>query len=107
MALVSVAGGLALRFAFAGLLGATVPYITLFPAVMFAAWFGGLGPGIVAMALSLVATFGLIIPPYFLLPTNSADAIGAAMFVAVSLLISALNEALRGPEPLPRCGCWS
>src|SRR5690348_2475206 len=42
----SVAAGLGLRFALSGVLGSTVPYITFFPAVMFAAWLGGLGPGI-------------------------------------------------------------
>src|SRR6188472_3496999 len=52
---------LALRSVLTGVLGATVPYITFFPAVMFAAWFGGLGPGILAALLSLFVTFYVVI----------------------------------------------
>ena len=36
-------------------LGDAVPHMTFFPAVMIAAYFGGLGPGLLATILSAVA----------------------------------------------------
>lgn len=96
IALGSVAAGLALRFALTAVLGSTVPYITFFPAVMFAAWFGGFGPGILATVLGLVAAFYFVIPLSGRLnPTPAAEAVGAIVFAGVSIFISILNEALR------------
>jgi PAS domain S-box-containing protein len=93
IAVLSVLGGLGLRGVFAGVLGSTVPYITLFPAVMFAAWFGGLGPGILAALLSVTAAFYLLIPHSPSLAP--ADAAGGILFFAVAVFISVLNEGLR------------
>ena len=42
----------ALRVALNPVWGVGLPYITFYPAVMLAAWLGGLGPGLVATALS-------------------------------------------------------
>ena len=95
-AVCSVAAGWGLRSSVDSALGTTVPYITFFPAVMLAAWFGGLGPGILATVLSLLLVFYSIIPPFgSLKPANSADAVGGVLFVAVSSFIVVLNEALR------------
>jgi PAS domain S-box-containing protein len=94
MAVACVLAGLGLRFALAGVLGQTVPYITFFPAVMFAGWFGGLGPGILATLLSLGVALSFVISASGLtLPL--ADTVGALVFVGVSGFISVLNEALR------------
>ncbi len=93
VAVCSVAAGLGLRFLLAGALGYKVRYITFFPAIMFAAWFGGFGPGIFATALSLAAAFYFALES---LPIAGSDSpIGAIVFVAVSVFISIFNEALR------------
>ena len=63
VAVCSVAAGLGFRFVLAGALDYRVRYITFFPAIMFAAWFGGLGPGILATALSLAAAFYFVVEP--------------------------------------------
>jgi PAS domain S-box-containing protein len=89
-----VGAGLVLRFALRGFLGESVPYVTLYPAVVFAAMFGGLWPGILATILSLGAVV------YFLLPTfhrvkDDGDLLRAALFVAFSIFLSAFSEALR------------
>jgi PAS domain S-box-containing protein len=86
VAVCSVAAGVALRFALGPALGPMLPYITFFPAIMLAAWFGGLGPGLLATLLSLAAVF------YFALDANVT---GAILFVAGSVFISILTEALR------------
>ncbi len=77
-------------------LGPTVPYVTFFPAVMFSAWFGGLGPGIFAAALTLMLAFGLSLTASGgSLKPNIASVAGGLIFLAVSVFISVLTEALR------------
>jgi PAS domain S-box-containing protein len=96
VAVLSVAAGLALRFALAGLLGSAAPYTTFFAAVMFAAWYGGLGPGMLASVLSLTAALYFLIPPiYHFGPMSREDTAAAIVFVGVSIFVSILNEALR------------
>src|SRR5687767_6324133 len=41
-----------LRLPLGRLLGNSVPFILYFPAIVFAGWFGGLGPGLVATFLA-------------------------------------------------------
>ena len=92
----AVTVGLGVRLVLNYYMGAVAPYITFFPAVMFASWFGGLGPGILAATLSLLAADYFVIPPlYDLRMANSGDAIAAIAFVIVSTFITLLNEALR------------
>jgi PAS domain S-box-containing protein len=93
VAVCAVGGGLALRLALGSVLGSTVPYITFFPAVMLAAWFGGLGPGILAAALSLLTAYFFALEPSS--APGLAHATGAILFIAVSGFISILTEALR------------
>ena len=47
--------GLGLRLMLGPILGLQLPYVTLFPAVMFSAWLGGFGPGLLSTLLSAVA----------------------------------------------------
>jgi PAS domain S-box-containing protein len=76
---------LAIRLALGGLLGQSVPYLQFFPAVMLAAWLGGLGPGLLATALA-----GLLSAYFFLEPVNSfaisnlADSVSLPLFVAIA-----------------------
>jgi PAS domain S-box-containing protein len=95
VAVCSVLAGLAARLALAGMLDSSVPFVTFFPAVMFAVWFGGLGPAVLAALLSVVAASYFVIPPYNLIPSNSADIIRAGTFAGFSIFICALYEALR------------
>ncbi len=94
VAVSSVAAGLGLRFALGNALGSTVPYITFFPAVMWAAWFGGIGPGILTTVLSLLSIY-FAIPPFRRLGASSTGIIDSIVFVSVSVFISVLSEALR------------
>jgi PAS domain S-box-containing protein len=82
-----------LRLGLGPLWGEDVPALLFYPAVVLSAWYGGLGPGLAATALS-----GLAISYYWLPPQNSFvvsdlnDLLGLAIFLAVGLLISILNE---------------
>ena len=69
------------------------PFITFYPAVAVAAWFGGLGPGLLASALSAVGGT-LFLPPLGSFRVHEAsDLIALAVFTAINVLISALNQA--------------
>jgi signal transduction histidine kinase len=95
-ALASVAAGLGLRLALAPLLQSKAPYITFFPAVMLAGWFGGLGPGLLATALSaLAAGYFVVRPVHSFRFEDSGDWIAFLSFLLVSSFITSLNEALR------------
>jgi signal transduction histidine kinase/ActR/RegA family two-component response regulator len=81
----------ALRIALDPVWGAGVPYITFYPAVMLAAWLGGLGPGVVATALSaLLAHYFWVLPSFTI-----ADALSLFFFALMGVFISVLNEAWR------------
>ena len=70
-------------------------YIAFCPAVMIAAYLGGLGPGLLATILS-----GAAVSYYFLEPIDSFgihaahDAVALAFFVLVGAFISFLSESL-------------
>ena len=53
MAFLGTVAALFIRSALNPFLGNYVPYVTLFPAIAFCAWYCGIGPSIVCIALSL------------------------------------------------------
>src|SRR5215210_1650926 len=71
------------------------PFLLMAAAVIVAAWFGGLGPGILATLLGALA-----VDYFFLEPVGSFTGLGVGilpftLFVLQGLLISSLVEALR------------
>jgi signal transduction histidine kinase/FixJ family two-component response regulator len=75
---------------------AEIPFITFYPAVMSAAWIGGLSPGLLATVLSAVAANYLwVAPPASFALGESSDAAALLVFVTTGTIISALNEAWR------------
>jgi PAS domain S-box-containing protein len=96
VALASVVAGFLVRFALGAYVGANVPFATLLPPVMFAAWYGGFGPGMLAAVLSVVGAFCLILPfPFPPGPTTSADLGRTGIFLGFSIFNSVLSQALR------------
>src|SRR5690349_18299060 len=83
------------RVALSSALGGDLPYLTFFSAVMVAAWYGGLRPGLFATGLCLVSTAALLIVPEIdrdgLRP---AHAVGLAWFGVTGALMSAAAEQL-------------
>ena len=76
-------------------LGDRVLYMTFFPAVIIAAYFGGFRPGLLATVLSALATtYFLIYPLHSLEITTVHDAVALSLFVLVGTTISGLCEAL-------------
>jgi PAS domain S-box-containing protein len=95
IAVSSSAAALALSLALAPRIGGSA-FVPLFAAVMVSAWYGGLGPGLVATALG-----GLAIDYYFEAPLYSLriisipTALRLGVFVLVALFISSLSVRMR------------
>jgi PAS domain S-box-containing protein len=89
-------GAVLLRLAFDPVWGVKLPYITLFPAIMLSAWLGGLWPGIVTTLITgTAAEYFWMEPVRSWAVTDRSELLGTAVFVAVGIVISVLNEAWR------------
>jgi len=67
-------------------------------AVMVASWHGGLGPGLLATALSAWAIDYFVMPPAFAMAFGLGDLTRVAVFVLVALLINSMNARRRSLE---------
>jgi PAS domain S-box-containing protein len=81
----------AVRAIFFGGLGRGIPYLTYYPAVMFAALYGGLPAGFLATAMSAVLCF-FWIQRGFMSPVES---LAMAIFVLSCIIIACICEAMR------------
>jgi PAS domain S-box-containing protein len=90
-----VALALLVRLPFQGLFGAEVPFLFFFPAIVFAGWYGGLGPGLLATGLSVLAANYFFMQPFFELGLpRPANLVQVTVFAATGVFITVLNEAL-------------
>ncbi len=78
VALLATLVALLVRLALNPLLGDYVPYVTLFPAVAFCAWYCGIGPSILSVVLALIGAKYWFIPP-----AHSLRIIGTAQVVGI------------------------
>ncbi len=84
------------RVALTAVIGPTTPFITMFPAVLLAAVIGGLGPGLLAIALSIAATWYLFfLPKGGLDPFSAADVTSIAFFTLGALLMVLAATSMR------------
>jgi len=73
-----------------------VIFVLFWPAVIGAAWFGGVGPAVLASVLSvLVADYFLIGPPGQLTVSSPEDLIPLAVFLFSSTAVALLTDATR------------
>ena len=97
--LVAIAATLAAalgRLILARWLASDLPYLTFYGAIMAAAWYGGLRPGLLATALSAaITTSFLLIPKIEATGLAPGHVVGIVIFVATGWLISAGADALR------------
>ena len=95
VAVAATAVSLLIRWPLQPLLGNAVPNMTFFPAVMIAAYFGGLWPGIVATILSALAANYFVTSPSHAFHFENVNEVSALiLFVLVGTIISVLCEAL-------------
>jgi len=96
IAVIAAAAGISLRLALDPLWGVTLPLITMFPAIMVSAWFGGFWPGIVTTLLSAIAAEYFWMPPVdSFRMSDPGDVVGLLISVVIGGLISGLNETWR------------
>ena len=69
-----------------------------FAAVMLSAWYGGLGPGLLATTLCTFFRWYFLIPPVSSVEEAINESIRLTLFVAVAVVISYLNEARKRAE---------
>ena len=74
----------------------------LFAAVLISAWFGGLGPGLLATALSGFATAYLLLPQLGTFRGVQDAVIRVLVFIIVALLASSLHAATRRAQEAMR-----
>lgn len=82
--LLAVACGLAVRLAAEPVMGPTLPFVTLYPAVMLAAIFGGASAGVTAVVASIAYAIWFLTARE--LPMGLPDAAGRAMGIALFVL---------------------
>jgi PAS domain S-box-containing protein len=81
---------------FAPALGQGAPFQTFLLAVAASAWFGGMGPAIVANALSLlVAWYWFVSPVASIGSARIGDVVGLGLFCAIAMAIAGMTSSLR------------
>jgi two-component system cell cycle sensor histidine kinase/response regulator CckA len=94
VAAAAVVGSALVRWLLAPHLGESFPFITFFPAVFLASWFGGLGPALLAtFASAIIALFWFIPPVGSLALTGSTGTTGVAIFLLVGISAALLGES--------------
>jgi PAS domain S-box-containing protein len=89
-----VAAGVA-RWLLSPWLGPNLPFLTFYLAVIFAAWFGGFKPGLLAVVLGFVEGSVAFGDPLFAIPKGDlVDLLERVRFVVVGLSVSVISEAL-------------
>jgi K+-sensing histidine kinase KdpD len=95
VAILSVAIAAAVRELLQSPFGDRAPFTTFYIAVMVAAFYGGLGPGLLATALStLMGAYFWLLPGGSVPPSRPANWLALIMFLPTLVVISVLTEAL-------------
>lgn len=88
---------LVLSLVFFSLFGRT-PFLLFFPAVVLSAWFGGLGPGLLATLLALVLSDYFLLAPLYSITADPVELAPLVVFAAVAGFISLLYAARQRSE---------
>jgi two-component system sensor kinase FixL len=102
VALGALAAALLFRYLLRESLGLKVPYLQFYPAIIVAAWYGGLGPGLLVTTLSTLAAMYWLLPPGGVAVGDPADLLSLGVFVATGIVISWLNHRLHLAEDAQR-----
>jgi len=106
MALATILVALLIRAILNPFLGEYAPYVTLFPAVAFIAWYCGIGPSILSVVVALLgARFWFVRPVHSLSVPDTPQSVGILAFLLASAVIAGIgeisrrkNEGLRGAQ---------
>lgn len=96
LAALAAIAALVLRYLLDPLLGTRNPYHTLWLAIVFAAWYCGIGPSILAIVIGVLGIWYWFLPPYHSFAINDRTEIfGMLGFLVFSVVIVALGESSR------------
>ncbi len=96
LAALAAIAALALRYLLDPLLGEKNPYHTLWLAIVFTAWYCGIGPSIFASVIGLMGLKYWFLPPYRSFGTSDAkEVFGMVGFLVFSGVIIGLGESTR------------
>lgn len=96
LSLAAVALALVFRLWWQSILGDRLPFITVFPAIVFAAWYGGKGPALLSLLASSLGVTYFVLPPNLSLTIEGADfQLGLILFNVIGLATIAMFESLR------------
>ena len=92
LAIAASCGAMWLRMALSPYLGSSLPFVSAFPAVLIAAWYGGFWPGMLATAICVV--WSLVQPLTASLGPQPSMGLRVALLVPSGILICLLAEQL-------------
>ena len=96
VALGAVALAIVARWALNPVLGDYLPYVTLYPAVAFAAWCCGVGPSVLLTVVGIIgARYLFIFPTYSLSVPDVPQTVGLLVFASGAVAIIAIGEFVR------------
>jgi PAS domain S-box-containing protein len=82
------------------------PFLLLAAGVMVGAWFGGLGPGLVATVFAALAANYLFLEPRYSFTAPSIQAVPLMLFMVQGVVISALTQALHTARSRSETSAW-
>ncbi len=92
---IAVLAAMLARILLLPILGAKLPFLLLWPAVLFSAWFGGLIPGLLTTLLAALSEMYFVLdPPFSFHVSNPAEAVGVVLFILLGAMVSLLAEWL-------------
>jgi PAS domain S-box-containing protein len=102
VAVLAVALTLGIKLLLGPKIGSETPFLLFFAAVMFSAWYGGMGAGLLTTALSAIAADYFFLPPLNSLTLDAKGLLQVGVFalegMAVSAVVSSLHAARRRAE---------
>ena len=91
----AIVASLVFRYGLRESLGLKVPYLQFYPAIVVAAWYGGLGPGLLTTAVSALTAMYFLLPPAGFAVSDPWDQLSLGVFVATGFVIAWLNHRVR------------
>jgi signal transduction histidine kinase len=96
LSLLVTAVALLVRWLLNPFLGTYAPFVTLFPAIAFSAWYCGIAPSLLTLAFALIgANYWFITAQQPLRSLTAAQLIGNAVFLVVAALVMVMGESNR------------
>src|SRR3954463_6846933 len=95
VSLAAIAAAILVRLLLDPWLGDRFPFITVFLAVLFAAWYGGRGPGMLAVAAGAFAVAYFVMQPRHSIPIAQIDQVGLVLYCLVAFASIAMFDSVR------------